>query len=137
MPSVTGKVIREILGICQFVGTPTSTLPGFNEIVNGRVGIESIRDIKIEDLLRREPIQTDAQNISKFLMGKKVLITGAGGSIGSELCRQVFKCRPAEIMLVGHGENSVFGIQQELEQVLSALRQEGAMGGYMPPLLAS
>lgn len=134
MPSVTGKVIREILDICQSIGTPASTLPGFNEIVNGRVGIESIRDIKIEDLLRREPIQTDAQNISKFLMGKKVLITGAGGSIGSEVCRQVFKCRPAEIMLVGHGENSVFGIQQELERVLSALRQEGAAAGYMPRL---
>ncbi len=134
MPSVTGKVMRDILDICQSVGTRTSTLPGFNEIVNGRVGIESIRDIKIEDLLRREPIQTDVQSVSKFLMGKKVLITGAGGSIGSELCRQVFKSRPAEIMLIGHGENSVFGIQQELERVLETLRQDGAVEGYMPRL---
>lgn len=136
MPSVPGKIIREIVDICQSVGVRTSTLPGINEVINARVGvgIESIRDIKIEDLLRREPIQTDVQSVSRFLRGKKVLITGAGGSIGSELCRQVFKCRPAEIMLVGHGENSVFNIQQELERVLEGLRQEGTAQGYMPRL---
>lgn len=134
MPSASGEVIRAILEICRSAGIRTSTLPGINEVINGRVGIESIRDIKIEDLLRREPIQTDVQKVSNFIQGKKVLITGAGGSIGSELCRQVFKCHPAEIMLVGHGENSVFTIQQELERVLAALRQDGTAQGHMPQL---
>jgi FlaA1/EpsC-like NDP-sugar epimerase len=125
MPSVPGRVIREITDICQSIGIQTSTLPGIHEILNGRVHIGSVRDIKIEDLLRREPIQTDIKKVSKLLRGKTVLITGAGGSIGSELCRQVFKCRPAEIVLLGHGENSVFNIQQELEQVLQSLNRDG------------
>lgn len=135
MPSASGKVIRDILGICQTVGIRTSTLPGINEVINGRVGIENIREIKIEDLLRREPIQTDVQSVSQFLAGKKVLITGAGGSIGSELCRQVFKSRPAEIMLVGHGENSVFNIEQELIRLVEVLRQDGADQGHQPRLV--
>lgn len=134
MPLVPGRVIREIVDICQSVGVPTSTLPGIHELLNGRVGKESIRDIKIEDLLRREPIQTDFQSVSRFLMGKKVLITGAGGSIGSELCRQILKCRPAEMMLLGHGENSLFNIQRELERILELLREEGVAQGHIPGL---
>jgi len=134
MPSVSGKVIREIVDTCQSIGVPTSTLPGIHELLNGRVRLESIRDIKIEDLLRREPIQTDIQSVSRFLMGKKVLITGAGGSIGSELCRQILKCRPAEMVLLGHGENSVFNIQQELEGVLEVLRKDGEIQGKIPRL---
>lgn len=132
MPSASGKVIREIVNICQEVGTRTSTLPGMHEFLNGRVRVESIRDIKIEDLLRREPIQTDVQRVSRFLKGKKVLITGAGGSIGSELCRQILKCRPAEMVLLGHGENSVFNIQQELEQFLKVLRKDGEAQEHIP-----
>ena len=134
MPAASGEVIREIVNICQSIKVQTSTLPGIHEIINGRVRVESIRDIKIEDLLRREPIQTDVQKISRFLMGKKVLITGAGGSIGGELCRQVLKCRPAEIMLLGHGENSVFNIHQELEQVLEIFKNSGEAQGYIPRL---
>ncbi len=134
MPTVPGRVLREIVDTCQSIGVPTSTLPGIHELLNGRVGKESIRDIKIEDLLRREPIQTDFQSVSRFLMGKKVLITGAGGSIGSELCRQILKCCPAEMMLLGHGENSVFNIQQELERVLELLRKDGEAQGHIPRL---
>ncbi len=128
MPSAAGRVIREIAEICQANEIQTSTLPGIHEILNGRVRVESIRDIRIEDLLRREPVQTDIQQVSQFLNGKKILITGAGGSIGSELCRQILKCEPAEMMLVGHGENSVFNIQQEIEQVLQALKHDGVQG---------
>lgn len=124
MPTVSGQVIREIVSICQATGTHTRTLPGIHEILNGRVRVDSIRDVRIEDLLRREPVQTDIQQVSQFLKDKKVLITGAGGSIGSELCRQIFKCCPAEMILVGHGENSVFNIQQELEQLVHLLKNE-------------
>jgi FlaA1/EpsC-like NDP-sugar epimerase len=134
MPSVAGRVIREIVDICKVAEIQTSTLPGIHEILNGRVRVDSIRDIRIEDLLRREPVQTDIERVAEFLNGKRVLITGAGGSIGSELCRQICKCRPAEMMLVGHGENSVFNIQQELEQVIQVLKDDGKAQQYTPRL---
>jgi FlaA1/EpsC-like NDP-sugar epimerase len=136
MPTAPGRVIREIVDLCQANEIKTSTLPGIHEILNSRVRLESIREVKIEDLLRREPIQIDIQKVSRFLRGKKVLITGAGGSIGSEICRQVFKCRPAEMILVGHGENSVFNIQQELEQILQALLLEGEAPEHLPRLIS-
>lgn len=123
IPSAPGQEIREIVEICQSIGVPTSTLPGLNEIINGRVSIGNLREVKIDDLLRRAPIQTDTQKVLGLIGGKKVLITGAGGSIGSELCRQILKCTPAEIIIVGHGENSVFNIQQELIKVLSELKK--------------
>lgn len=125
MPTVTGQVIREIVDICKATGIQTSTLPGIHEILNERVRVDSIRDVRIEDLLRREPVQTDIERVSKFIKGKTVLITGSGGSIGSELCRQILKSQPARIILVGHGENSVFNIQQELEQLIQALKNDG------------
>ncbi|HAZ49442.1 MAG TPA: polysaccharide biosynthesis protein [Cyanobacteria bacterium UBA11369] len=134
MPAVSGRVIREILDICLSVGVPTSTLPGLNEILTNRIRVGSVRDIQIEDLLRRESIQTDLRRVGEFLQGKKVLISGAGGSIGSELCRQVLKCRPAEIMLLGHGENSLFAIQQELGRMLQILQQEGDPGDTIPQI---
>ncbi|MDJ0795915.1 MAG: nucleoside-diphosphate sugar epimerase/dehydratase [Calothrix sp. MO_167.B12] len=133
MPTVSGRVIRETLDICQVNCIKTSTLPGIHEILNGRVRLDSIRNVKIEDLLRREPVQTDIKKVLAFLQGKKVLITGAGGSIGSELCRQICKCQPAEIVLLGHGENSVFNIQQELKQVVLSLQAENA--AHIPKLV--
>jgi FlaA1/EpsC-like NDP-sugar epimerase/EAL domain-containing protein (putative c-di-GMP-specific phosphodiesterase class I) len=123
MPSAPGKEIREIVEICQSIKIPTSTLPGFNEIINGSVSLGSLREVQIEDLLRREPIQTDVEKVLGLIGGKKVLITGAGGSIGSELCRQILKCAPREIIIVGHGENSVFNIQQELGKILSEIKK--------------
>lgn len=126
MPSAPGLVIREIMEICQQAEIPTSTLPGLAEILNsGKVSVEKMRDVQIEDLLRREPIQMEVEQVSKLLKGKRILITGSGGSIGSELCRQILRCRPAEILLVGHGENSVFTIEQELKKVLQTLEDQG------------
>ncbi|HIK32957.1 MAG TPA: polysaccharide biosynthesis protein [Oscillatoriales cyanobacterium M59_W2019_021] len=119
IPSASGAVIRDIVDLCQATGIPTTTLPGLHEIVNGRIRLGNVRGVKIEDLLRREPIQTDIEGVMGLLKGKKVLVTGAGGSIGSELCRQIMSCHPAEILLVGHGENSVFQIEQELKQRLT------------------
>jgi FlaA1/EpsC-like NDP-sugar epimerase len=136
MPSVAGEIIRDIHEICQTTDAKTSTLPGIHEILNGRVNVSSVRDVKIEDLLRREPIQTDIQRVRQFIHDKKVLVTGAGGSIGSELCRQIFKCRPAEIILLGHGENSIFGIHQELEQLIQTLRDGGTPAEKLPKLHA-
>ncbi|MEG4320544.1 MULTISPECIES: polysaccharide biosynthesis protein [unclassified Microcoleus] len=134
IPTAPGREIREIVEICQSIGVPTSTLPGINEIINCRVSLGSVREVQIEDLLRRESIQTDVEKVSEFIIGKKVLITGAGGSIGSELCRQVLKSEPAEMILVGHGENSVFNIQQELNRVISQLQKAGELKIHIPQL---
>ena len=133
MPTVPGKVIREIIDICQSIKVQTSTLPGIHEILNSCIKANSIRDVQIEDLLRREPIKTDIEKVSQFIRGKKVLITGAGGSIGSELCRQILKCRPAEMVLLGHGENSVFNIQQELQRMV---KKDGETEESIPRLTA-
>jgi FlaA1/EpsC-like NDP-sugar epimerase len=135
MPSVGGQVIRDVVDICKNANIQTSTVPGLNEILNGRVRVESIRDVRIEDLLRREPVQTETERVFNFIKGKKVLITGAGGSIGSELCRQILKYRPSEMILVGHGENSIFNIQQELEQVIQVLKEEGQALRHSPRIL--
>jgi FlaA1/EpsC-like NDP-sugar epimerase/EAL domain-containing protein (putative c-di-GMP-specific phosphodiesterase class I) len=135
VPSASGQVIREILTICRQLGVKTSTLPGIHEILDGRIRTESVRDIRIEDLLRREPIQTEFALVSAFLKGKTVLVTGAGGSIGSELCRQIYKLQPAVIVLLGHGENSVFNIQQELEQIALSEASEGRSSSLRPHLV--
>jgi FlaA1/EpsC-like NDP-sugar epimerase len=119
MPSVPGRVIRDLVEICNRAEIETLTLPGINDVLNGNGSLgRRVRKIRIEDLLRRELIQTDIQQVHKLLQGKRILITGAGGSIGSELCRQILRCSPLEIVLLGHGENSVFQIQQELQQLI-------------------
>ena len=135
MPTASGRVIREIVDVCQALGIKTNTMPGIYEILNNSVKPNSVREVNIEDLLRREPIQTDAKSVFQLLEGKKILITGAGGSIGSELCRQIFRCRPSKIILIGHGENSVFNIIQELEQVIEILKQEEKPNKQLPELI--
>jgi FlaA1/EpsC-like NDP-sugar epimerase len=125
MPSVPGLIIREILEICRQVNVETFTMPGLFEIVGGKVSIDHIRKVEIEDLLRRETIQTDIEKVSNYLSGKKVLITGAGGSIGSELCRQIINFFPSEILLLGHGENSIFEIEYELEERITKINSNG------------
>lgn len=117
MPSLSGQSLRDIVALCQMTGVETLTLPALQDVLVGQQDLQnSIREVQIEDLLRREPIQTDIQGVRQLLKGRRVLVTGAGGSIGSELCRQIFRCAPAELILLGHGENSVFQIQQELLQ---------------------
>ena len=124
MPTTSGKVIREIVDMCQAIGIKVNTLPAANDIFSRSNKVKTLREVNIEDLLRRESIQTDANSVFQLLEGKTVLISGAGGSIGSELCRQIFRCRPGKLILVGHGENSVFNILGELEQVLQILKQD-------------
>ncbi|MBK8946915.1 MAG: polysaccharide biosynthesis protein [Ignavibacteriae bacterium] len=115
MPTASGKVIREILEIASRSGLETLTVPGINEILGGKVDIGKLRKIQIQDLLRRPPIKTDIQKVNELLRGKKILLTGAGGSIGSELCRQILKSNPIQLIILGHGENSIFEIEEELK----------------------
>lgn len=122
MPAAPGKVIREIVAICEQARVQTKIMPGIYELLGGQVSVNQLRNVDIEDLLRREAVQTDTTAVRAMLKGKRVLITGAGGSIGSELCRQVLQCQPAEMVLLGHGENSIFAIYHELLRLNERVR---------------
>ncbi len=119
MPTAPGSEIRDIVSICMKAGVQARTIPGIYEILDEKVRIDNIRQVQIEDLLRREPVKTDTKRVQDFLKGKRVLVTGSGGSIGSELCRQIIKCHPSEIVLLGQGENSIFEIHHEVLKRLS------------------
>ena len=119
MPSISGEVIRDILNICDDTGVQTRILPSLSEILTRDVGVRNLRQININDLLRREPIKTDLDSVYQLVRGKTVLVTGAGGSIGSEICRQIAKGDPARLILLGHGENSIFQIYHELKQAFT------------------
>jgi FlaA1/EpsC-like NDP-sugar epimerase len=118
--TASGKAIRELALLCERAGVEAKIIPGIHELIGGTVSLSQVRDIQVEDLLRREPIQTNTSTVRALLRGRRVLITGGGGSIGSELCRQVLECEPAELMILGHGENSVFEIHNELQKRLDA-----------------
>lgn len=115
MPSASRSDIRGILNICQSTGVPVRLLPGVYEIINGKVSINHLRKVSIEDLLGREPVQIDLQEIAKYLKGERILVTGAGGSIGSELSRQIVRFQPETLILLGRGENSIYEINKELQ----------------------
>lgn len=118
MPTAPGKIIRDIVNICEQAQVQARIIPGIYELIDGKVSVTQLRNVQIEDLLRRKPIRTNTAAVSDLLYGKRVLITGGGGSIGSELCRQVLRSEPAELIVLGHGENSVFTIQHELLPLL-------------------
>ncbi|CQR74711.1 UDP-N-acetyl-alpha-D-glucosamine C6 dehydratase [Sporomusa ovata DSM 2662] len=114
MPSIGGNMVREILDECKQTGCTVKTLPGMYEIIEGKVTVQQLRDVDLEDLLRRDPVQLDLSEIARYISGKNVLVTGAGGSIGSELCRQIAKLSPSKLLLLGKGENSIYEIDREL-----------------------
>jgi FlaA1/EpsC-like NDP-sugar epimerase len=115
MPSAPASEIRRIVDQCRRCEVETRILPGLFELINGRVSVNQLREVSLEDLLGREPVQLDSASIAGYLEGNCVLVTGAGGSIGSELCRQIMHFQPRQILLLGKGENSIFTIDQELK----------------------
>ena len=118
IPSAEGNVIRRIADMCRLAGIETKIMPSLYEMMDSaraHVGMKEVRDIHLEDLLRRDPIQLDFDKITSYIKGKTVLITGAGGSIGSELARQISRVGAKEILLLGRGENSIYEIYQELK----------------------
>jgi len=108
--------IHRIVKLCEQIPVKVKIIPGLYEILDGSVGISSIRDVRIEDLLGREPVQLDIESISRELAGKVVMVTGAGGSIGSELARQVLRFSPTRLLLVERAEFALFDIDSELRQ---------------------
>ncbi len=109
-----GKEIRRILDVCRAIPVKARIVPSLNEIAHGRVNVSRIRDVQIEDLLGRDPIELDDKNLHEFLNGKVVMVTGAGGSIGSELIRQVTNYQPKLLLLVERAEYFLFQIEREL-----------------------
>jgi FlaA1/EpsC-like NDP-sugar epimerase len=114
MPRAPGTVVRGVVRAAYEAGLRTRTVPGLFEILSGRVNLAAIREVQIEDLLRRAPVQTDLAAVGRLAVGRTVLVTGAGGSIGSELCRQLVALEPKNLILLGHGENPIFEILHEL-----------------------
>lgn len=114
MPTAGGAVVRKVVDLAEQVRVPVRTVPLVHEIIKGKVTVQQLRNVQVEDLLRREEIRTDTDAVTQLVSGRRVLVTGGGGSIGSELCRQILDRGPAELILLGHGENSVFEIENQL-----------------------
>ena len=114
IPSAHGKTLKRIVASCEKAKVHVKTLPGISDIIDGKVAVSQIKNVDIEDLLGREPVVLDEAGISGYLTGKKVLVTGAAGSIGSEVCRQVARYKPAKIILFDNAETPLFYIEKEL-----------------------
>ncbi len=148
IPTAPGRFVRKILKRCKRTGLPFKIVPGIMEIIKGDVHIEQIRDVQIEDLLGRETVDFDLESTRKKLRGAVVLVTGAGGSIGSEICRQLANMDLDTLVLLGRGENRIFDIEGELrndypelaiETVIADLRDAARMsriiGRYRPDII--
>lgn len=118
IPSLSGEERESILDICRQANVPVNNMPSIENIVLGNVSLNTFREIEIADLLGRKEVLLDQTSLNSFFKDKTVLVTGAGGSIGSEICRQVAKFNPERILLLGHGENSIYLIHRELSVLL-------------------
>ena len=116
IPSVSGLRRKEILEICKQTTCEIKTVPGIYQLLNGEVSVNSLRSVEIEDLLGREPIRVDVNSIAGYVCDRVVMVTGGGGSIGSELCRQIAACRPRQLIILDIYENNAYDIQLELQE---------------------
>ncbi len=108
IPTAPGEIVRRVAETCQQAKVPFRTMPGVYELIGGRVSVNRLREVNINDLLRRASAMTDDRHIGSVIAGRRVLVTGAGGSIGTELCRQIVRWGPSSLIMLGHGENSIF-----------------------------
>lgn len=116
IPSAPGRVVRKVVDLCRKAGVRYRIIPGVYEILTGKVSISQIREVAIEDLLHREPVRLNTEEIAGYIENRVVLVTGAGGSIGSEIVRQAARFRPRRVILLGRGEHSLYQIERELER---------------------
>ena len=115
LPSAEGRVLRRLVREAEAAGARCLTVPSVAEVVAGRTQMDALREIAVEDLLRRSPARIDRESVAESLRGRRILITGAGGSIGSELARQILGFIPSQLILLGRGENSIFEVMQTLD----------------------
>ena len=128
IPTAPRTLLKEIISRCQAMKVAVRTLPGIYEIVDNKVMVSQIRDVNVLDLLGREPVEADLSVISTYVRGKKILVTGGGGSIGTELCRQLAQHKPRELTIFDVHENSLYSIQQELVRQRPELKVRGIIG---------
>lgn len=121
MPSAPREEIAKIINLCKETGAQLKILPLVSDVIRGKVSVNMIRDVHVEDLLGREPVEVDLKGIADYVTNQTVLVTGAGGSIGSELCRQIAPFFPKVLLLLGHGENSIYTIEMELRKTYPQL----------------
>lgn len=124
IPSADLESKRAIINICRDTNCKLKTLPGIYEIIDGEVSISKLRDVNIEDLLGREEVTLNSENINKYIKDKTILVTGGGGSIGSELCRQISKFKPSKLVILDIYENNVYDVQMELNRTHPELNKE-------------
>jgi FlaA1/EpsC-like NDP-sugar epimerase len=148
LPSASGAVTRHVADLSRQAGVPLKVLPGVEQLLSGKITLSHFRPVQVEDLLRRPPVEFDEASMAGYLQGKVVLVTGAGGSIGSELVRQVANLSPSTIVLMGQGENSVHRIalelrrdspQQRIALVIGSVRErrkvEDVIGTWRPDVV--
>ncbi len=148
IPSLTGKEMRRIVRLCDEAGIACKTVPAISDILNGSVHVNQIREIRIEDVLGREHVELSREQIREYLTGKRVLVTGAAGSIGSELCRQIMKMEPEQLILFERVENELYRIDMEFRQahdgkpyamilgdILDTERLDGVMDSFKPQVV--
>jgi len=128
IPSARGSQLRELVELCRGTGVRFKTLPGVGDLIDGRVTVQHIRPVDLEDLLGREAVRLDRDGIRAYLEGKRVLVTGAAGSIGAELCRQVALFRPEQLILFDNAESPLFHIERELTAAHPELSLVGVLG---------
>lgn len=128
IPSASGKVVTEIVEICHQSKARLKILPGFYDLITGKIKTSNIRDIEVDDLLGRDPVSLDLEKIAGYLTNQVVLVTGAGGSIGSELCRQAANFYPKKLILLGRGENSIYEMDLELKEKHPELKFDSEIG---------
>lgn len=128
MPSAPGLVRQEIVEACRKAGVPCTTLPGLPELITGEVTVSLLREVRVEDVLGRAPVEIDFARVARYLNGRAVMVTGAGGSIGRELCRQVAAIGARRLVMVDHAENNLFEIDMEL--------RERGHAGLLVPVIA-
>ncbi|KEJ93532.1 polysaccharide biosynthesis protein [Synergistes jonesii] len=145
IPSAPGEKIKELFGVLSPLRVKVRVLPSLSNLADGRVSISRLRSVNLEDLLRREPIRLDDENITSLIKGKSVLVTGAGGSIGSEICRQLLPRAPKRLIALGHGEQSIYMLLESLggdapvvpviADVADAAAMESVFKDYAPQLV--
>jgi FlaA1/EpsC-like NDP-sugar epimerase len=145
IPSATSELVRDVATLCEEADVPLRVLPSVREVVGGRITARDIRDLRIEDLLGRQQVQTDLQAVAGILQGRRVMVTGAGGSIGSEIARQVWGYAPSALLLLDHDETLLHDVQAELPSdapvvpVLADIRDRerllGAFARYRPDVV--
>jgi len=128
IPSASGERMREIVGVCEQWGGAFKTLPSMTALISGQVSVRDLREVQYEDLLGRPPVKLDENRIIHYLQGKDVAITGAGGSIGAELCRQVLRFKPGSITLIESSELNLYHIENELRQMAPSIAIHAVLG---------